>query len=93
MSKEPNYLTGKITCWQDRKELEEWLQKFYDTHCKTNKTSLYRAILYDYNTGLIAIGSPKRKEHTALEQFVASKGFIALFYKDKILTIERRELI
>ena len=90
---EPNYLTGKITNYNDRKELEEYFQRMYDVHCKPNKTSPYRAILFDYNTGLLVIGSPRRKEHTALEPFVDSKGFIALFYKNKILTIERRELI
>lgn len=93
MSQNDNYLTGKINNLKDRQRLEEWLQKLYCVHCTTNKTSPYRAIQYDYHTGLIAIGSPKRKERTALEQFVDSKGFIALFYKDKLLTIERRELI
>lgn len=93
MSKTPNYLTGKIKNRKDLLELEKWLQEFYDIHCTKSKTSPYRVIHYDYNTGLIAIGPPRRKEYTALTQFADSKGFIALFYNNKILTIERRELI
>lgn len=93
MNPTSNWLAGKIDTRQDLLELEEWLQKFYDIHCTKSKTSPYRVIVYDYNTGLIEIGPPRRKEYTALEQFAVSKGFIALFYKDKLLTIERRELI
>ena len=93
MSTEPNYLTGKITCYQDRKELEEYFERVYEKHCTPHKYNHYCAIHFDYNTGLLAIASPRRKEYTALEPFVNSRGFIALFYKGKLLTIERRELI
>ena len=91
-----NFQLGIIKNWKDRCKLEQWFQDIYDKFCKDRKRGRgchHNVIVYDYNTGEIMFGPFKRKEILAQECAAYSRGFIAYFYKDKIYTIERRELI